>query len=523
MYPGINGSLLGEKPAYIMASTGESVSHSELNDRSNKLAQFLREKGLGPGDSIALCMENNVHFLEITWAAQRSGLYYTPISSRMGLDEVAYIVNDCNAKVFIVSQDVIEKLSGLPELCPKVDSFLVCDSAGNPANKNVLQSPMVNYEDTIAKYPNRPIDNEIEGSDLLYSSGTTGKPKGVRLVKENQPIGTPDAVVMLLKFLYQATDKSTYLTPAPLYHAAPLRFTMAFTRIGGTVIIMDHFEPTEYLSLVGRYQVTHTQLVPTMFVRMLKLDEQVRKSFDVSCLKCAIHASAPCPTEIKREMINWWGPVLYEYYAGTESNGFVACNSQEWLAHPGTVGKSLLGTIHITDEEENELAIGEDGTIWFEMDGQGFEYLNDAEKTSGSRSKQGWTTLGDVGHLDSDGFLYLTDRKAYMIISGGVNIYPQECENELINHPKVLDCAVFGIPDSEMGEQVKAVVELLDPTDASEELKTELLQYCRSKLAHYKCPKTIDFTDQLPRYPNGKLYKRLLRDPYWKGRTSKII
>ena len=523
MYPGNNSAIYGDKPAYIMAESGEAVSHVQLDERSNRLAQYFGHLGLLPGDSIALCMENNARFLEVIWAAQRSGLYYTPISPRFGLEEVLYIINDCGAKVFITSANHVDRFDTIGTKCPGILKVLACNSFGNPFTTKELGQLIDSYEDTVAKFPPRPIEGEIEGSDLLYSSGTTGKPKGVRLNRDPQPIGTPDAVVMLLKFMYQATDKSLYLSPAPLYHAAPLRFTMAFTRIGGTVIIMDHFDPVEYLSLIDRYQITHTQVVPTMFVRLLKLDRAIRERFDMSSLICAIHASAPCPKEVKYEMIDWWGPVLYEYYAGTESNGFVACNSKEWLEHPGTVGKSLLGAIHVCNDDGEELGVGQDGTIYFEMDGAGFEYLNDPDKTRSSRSKQGWSTLGDIGHLDQDGYLYLTDRKANMIISGGVNIYPQECENELISHPMVMDCAVFGIPDDEMGEQVKAVVQLVEPSQASPELAEELIEFCRNRLAHYKCPKTLDFTDELPRYPNGKLYKRLLRDPYWQGRSSKII
>ncbi|HUY86673.1 MAG TPA: acyl-CoA synthetase, partial [Acidimicrobiales bacterium] len=492
----------------------------QLDERSNRLAHFFTELGLKPGDSIAMFLENNAHFLEIAWAAQRTGLYYTPISSRMTHSEVAYIVNDCGAKVLFTSQAMATVAQLVPELTHGVSTYVMCNSAGN--SKSDPPKPYVRYEDLAAKYPPTPVKNETEGSDLLYSSGTTGVPKGVKVPRSERAIGTPDAVVMLIKFLYGASDKSIYLSPAPLYHAAPLRFTIAFTRIGATVVIMDHFEPVEYLSLIDRYSATHTQLVPTMFVRMLKLDPEVRMRFELSSLECAIHASAPCPIDVKRQIIEWWGPVINEYYAGTESNGFVACDSAQWLAHQGTVGKPLMGAVHIINDDGVEVGPGIDGTVYFEMEGASFEYLNDPEKTSTSRNEKGWTTLGDIGHLDVDGFLYLTDRKAYMIISGGVNIYPQEAENVLVGHAKVMDAAVFGIPNEEMGEEVKGIVELVDHSAGSIELAHELIEYCRSSLAHYKCPKSIEFIAELPRHANGKLYKRLLRDKYWEGHSKNI-
>jgi long-chain acyl-CoA synthetase len=293
-------------------------------------------------------------------------------------------------------------------------------------------------------------------------------------------------------------------------------------RLGATAVIMEHFDPVEYLRLVERHHVTHSQLVPTMFVRMLKLPDDVRSQFDVSSLTTVIHAAAPCPVPVKRQMIEWWGPVLHEYYAGTEGNGFVYCTSTQWLEHPGTVGTALTGIVHIVDDDGHEVPVGESGTIYFEG-GSEFEYHNDPEKTKGSRHDKGWTTLGDVGYLDEDGFLYLTDRKAYMIIAGGVNIYPQEAENVLLMHPKVLDAAVFGVPNEDFGEEVKAVVQPVDMADAGPALERELIEHCKSQLAAFKCPRTVDFDAELPRHPTGKLYKRLLKDGYWAGHTTKIV
>ncbi len=542
MYPGANAAIHPDKPALVMASTGETVTNLQLDQRSNRLARLLADRGLVPGDTIALFMENHPRFLEVAWAAQRSGLFYTPISSRLTADEVAYIVNDCGARTLVTTTTLGNVAAELPALAPGVESFLMCGAgrrsgpdaglpearAGGPHPDAILPAGFESYEVAVSRFPTTPVRDECEGADLLYSSGTTGRPKGVKLAREPRPVGTPDAVVMLAKFLYGAGERSVYLSPAPLYHAAPLRFTMAFTRLGATVVIMDHFDPVEFLSAIENYSATHTQLVPTMFVRMLKLDPAVRKRYDLSSLTCAIHASAPCPVEIKREMIDWWGPVIYEYYAGTESNGFVACDSKEWLAHPGTVGRSLVGAVHILDDAGAEVPTGQDGTVYFEMEGMGFEYLNDPDTTASSRDVHGWTTLGDVGHLDRDGYLYLTDRKAYMIISGGVNIYPQEAENILVTHPAVMDVAVFGVPDDEMGEAVKAVVQPVDPgvlasAEARDKLAGELIDWCRERLAHYKCPRSVEFEAELPRHANGKLYKRVLRDRYWTGRESNLV
>ncbi|MGI8794865.1 MAG: AMP-binding protein [Acidimicrobiales bacterium] len=515
MYPGTHAANNPNKLAYVMAGSGESVTYRELNDVSNQLAQLLWDRGLRPGDGIAISMENNTHYLKCVWAPQRSGLYYTCINYRLTASEVEYILNDCGAKVFITTHEQRKVAAELVDKMPNVHTKLMIGGTIEGYES---------FEEVVGGYPAEPIAEELEGSDMLYSSGTTGRPKGVRPPLPNAPAGSPSAVLMLGQMLYGFSEDSIYLSPAPMYHAAPLRFTMAIQRIGGTSVIMEHFDPVEFLKTIEEHKVTHTQVVPTMFVRLLKLDPGERTKYDTSSLQTCIHAAAPCPIPVKEQMIDWWGPVIHEYYAGTEGNGFCACNSEEWMAHKGTVGKPLVGQLHVCDEEGEELPIGTAGTIYFEG-GATFVYHNDPEKTKGSRDPKdrGWTTLGDVGYVDDDGFLYLTDRKAYMIISGGVNIYPQEAENVLVTHPKVMDVAVFGVPNEEMGEEVKAVVQLIEAESPSAETERELIAFCKEQLASYKCPRSVDFVDELPRHPTGKLYKRLLRDQYWGDDKSRIV
>jgi long-chain acyl-CoA synthetase len=515
MYPGVHAQSTPDKPAYIMAGTGEAISYRELDERSNQLAHVFRDAGLQRGDAIALMLENHPRYFEILWAAQRSGLYYTAISSRLTRDETEYIINDCEAKVFVTSSYKSDVAQEIVPGTPGVQVRLMLDGTVPGYDS---------YEDATASKPTTPIADESEGIDMLYSSGTTGRPKGVRLPLPEGEMGQPSGVTVLGQMLYGFNPDMVYLSPAPLYHAAPLRFTMAVQRVGGTAIVMEHFDAAEFLRLVDTYKVTHTQVVPTMFVRMLKLPEDERAKYDVSSLQVAIHAAAPCPVPVKEQMIEWWGPKIMEYYAGTEGNGFCAITSEEWLQHKGSVGKPLLGAVHIVGEDGEEVGTREEGTIYFES-GSTFEYHNDPEKTASSRDPKGrgWSTLGDVGYVDEDGYLYLTDRKAYMIISGGVNIYPQEAENLLTTHPKVLDVAVIGVPNEDFGEEVKAVVQLVDPSTASPELERELIAFCREHLADVKCPRSVDFTDELPRHPTGKLYKRLLRDTYWEGKSSRIV
>jgi long-chain acyl-CoA synthetase len=513
MHPCLHARTAPDKPAYIMAGSGETVTYRQLDEQSNRIAQLFRAVGLGAGDHIAIFLENNPRFFEICWGAQRAGLIYTAISSRLTAAEVAYIVGDCGARLFITSKHLAEPAAELASLLKGVPHRYRIDGA-TPGYDS--------WEQAVARFPPTPIADQTAGHDMLYSSGTTGRPKGVLPVVEPQPIDAAGPLLGITSKLYGMGPDTVYLSPAPLYHAAPLRFNMSVMRLGGTSVIMEHFDAEEFLRLVEKYRITHTQLVPTMFVRFLKLPDEVRLKYDMRSLRCAIHAAAPCPIPVKEKMIEWWGPIIWEYYGGTEGNGLTICNAEEWLAHKGTVGRAVVGSLRICDDDGNELPAGEPGTIYF-ADGRPFEYHNDPQKTADSRHAKGWTTLGDVGYVDRDGFLHLTDRKAFMIISGGVNIYPQEAENLLINHPKVMDCAVFGVPNAEFGEEVKAVVQPRDMADAGPALADELMAYCRRHLSPLKCPRSIDFEAELPRHPTGKLYKRLLRDRYWEGRQSKIV
>jgi fatty-acyl-CoA synthase len=381
-----------------------------------------------------------------------------------------------------------------------------------------------NYEQAVQPFATEPLDDESEGREMLYSSGTTGQPKGVRKTLPATPLGHPSAAPVQIAMGLAAAEVGpgcVYLSPAPLYHSAPLVYCMSMLRLGATVVIMENFDAAACLELIERLAVTHAQFVPTMFVRMLKLPEAERTGYDLSSLRYAIHAAAPCPVDIKRQMLEWWGPIIHEYYAGTEDIGSTWITASEWLAHPGSVGRPL-SPAHIVGPDGEELEPGREGTVYFEG-GRPFEYHNDPEKTASITDSRGWRTLGDVGLLDDDGYLYLTDRQAHMIISGGVNIYPQEAENVLSGHPDVVDVAVFGVPDAEMGEAVKAVVQLVDPSSAGPDLESDLIDYCKSQLASYKCPRTVDFATELPRDPNGKLYKRLLRERYWEGHDTRLL
>ena len=513
LHPGIHAETTPDRPAYIMAGSGHAVTFRELNAKSNQGAQLFRRLGLQTGDHIALCMENNEHFFQICWAAQRAGLYYTCISSRLTTPEIAYIVDNCDARVFIGSAERPDTLEDFKAHCPKLEEQYIVGQTTTDGQS---------WEAALSDQPETPIDDEMEGSLMLYSSGTTGRPKGIKRPLSKQPFGHEKGLAAVIQ-LYQIDTESIYLSPAPLYHAAPIGFTMTVLRAGGTVIVMEHFDAEQALQLIERYQVTHSQWVPTMFVRMLKLDEDTRASYDLTSLKFAIHAAAPCPRAVKEQMIEWWGPIIYEYYAGTEGVGMCKIDSHEWLSHRGSVGKPAGAIIHILDEEtDEELGTGEIGGIYFES-AANYEYHKDREKTDGSKSKQGYSTLGDVGYVDEEGYLYLTDRKAFMIISGGVNIYPQETEDCLITHPRVADVAVIGIPNEEFGEEVKAVVEPSDMTEAGPELAEELIAWCKQHISHIKCPRSVDFIEELPRHATGKLYKRLLKDKYWGNHDTRIV
>lgn len=502
-----------DHPAIVMAGSGATMTYAELDEHANRCAQVIRAAGLERGDHIALCVENRLEFLPLCWGAIYAGVYFTAISTRLTVDEAAYIVEDCGARVLVMSEGTADLAEALLDCTPGVELRLSIGTtlAGHDS-----------YEEALAAASAEPISGRREGTDMLYSSGTTGRPKGVLHPLPEGDFGAPTSVQVLGQMVFSFDPDAVYLSPAPAYHAAPLRFSLAIHRVGGTVVMMERFGANEALAAIEAHGVTTSQWVPTMFIRLLKLSDDERAAHDVSSLRCAVHAAAPCPPEVKERMIEWWGPVLHEYYAGSEGNGLVYCNSEEWLAHRGTVGKALLGTLHICGPDGDELPVGEEGTIYFESEAS-FEYHNDPDKTADSRLSNGWSTLGDVGRLDEDGYLYLTDRKAHMIISGGVNIYPQETENVLAMHPSVDDVAVIGVPDEDFGEQVKAVVQPAPDVVADEALGAELIAYCRERLADVKCPRSVDFRDELPRHPTGKLYKRLLRDEYWAGRDSRLI
>jgi acyl-CoA synthetase (AMP-forming)/AMP-acid ligase II len=510
LHPGAHARSTPDKPAVVMAD-GRSIGYAELEKDANRLAHLFRSAGLRRGDHIALLAENRPEFFVVVWAAQRSGLHYTPCSTLLNAEELGRIVNDCTARVFVATDATIGAAREID--APAVERRLLI---GGRDDVPVGWEPL---ETALAGRPATPIADEAEGATMLYSSGTTGRPKGVKppLPTEAYP---HDPAAEAIAGLFGITETTVHLSPAPLYHAAPLFLALIVHRMGGTVVLQERFDAEEFLRSIERHRVTFTQVVPTMFIRLLRLPGELRGKYDRSSLRGVVHTAAPCPVEVKERMIEWWGPVIHEYYTGTEGCGFVYCDCQEWLARKGTVGRAMFDMpVHVLGEDGAELPAGRPGTIYFEGSSP-FEYHRDPEQTRGTRDPRGrgWSTLGDIGYLDADGFLYLIDRRAYVINSGGVNIYPQEAENVLALHPKVADAAVFGVPDEEMGERVHAVVEPAGGLSGSAELAAELIDHCRERIAHYKCPRSIDFRSPLPRHPTGKLYKRLLREEYLRDR-----
>ncbi|ORV63661.1 acyl-CoA synthetase [Mycobacterium europaeum] len=504
----------GNAPALIVAD-GDTISHAELYARSQRVAAALHDAGLRPGDGVALILPNRSEFLEITWGCQLSGLYYTAVNTHFTPDEAAYVVEDSEARaVFVDTTD-----AALRDVAAHV----------REANTAVTVHLAVGgslpgwraYEDVLAHAGDAPPVRD--GSEMLYSSGTTGRPKAVRRPLPTDGNGSwAQAVLELaLTHKYGMSRSSVYLSPAPLYHAAGVNYTMAVNRVGAAAILMHRFDAEAVLRLIETHRVTHAQFVPTMFVRMLKLPRAVRERYDVSSLRCVIHAAAPCPVDVKQQMMKWFGPIIHEYYGGTEGFAGTTIGPDEWLAHPGSVGRPM-SPVHVIGDDGVELPAGQSGELFFEG-GPDFEYFKDAAKTASVSNDRGWRTLGDVGYVDEDGYLYLTDRSTFMIVSGGVNIYPQEVENLLIMHPKLVDAAVFGVPNEEFGEEVKAVVQPIDGVAPGPGLEAELIEYCRVHVAGYKCPRSVEFVAELPRDPNGKLYKRRIRERYWQGRASRIV
>ncbi|HWS92436.1 MAG TPA: fatty-acid--CoA ligase FadD4 [Mycobacterium sp.] len=494
-----------DKPAVILHPSGTVITFDDLEARANRLAHRFRQAGLREGDTVAILMENNEHIHAAMWAARRSGLYYVPINTHLTAAEAAYIIDNSSAKAIIGS-------AALTETCKHLDEHL---PGGLPGLLMIADGDLEGwqrYPECVADKPDTPIDDEREGDLLQYSSGTTGRPKGIkRELPHASPAESPGMMSALVGFWM--TPESIYLSPAPLYHTAPSVWSMSAQAGGITIVVMEKFDPEGTLDAIQRYRVTHGQFVPAMFTRMLKLPQAVRDSYDLSSLQRVMHAAAPCPVEIKKQMMDWWGPIIDEYYASSEAIGSTLISAEDWLAHPGSVGKPMLGGVHILGRDGAELSPGEPGEIYFEG-GYSFEYLNDPAKTAASRDKHGWVTVGDVGYLDGEGYLYLTDRRHHMIISGGVNIYPQETENLLVTHPKVLDAAVFGVPDDEMGQRVMAAVQTVDPADATDQFADELIAWLRDHLSHFKCPRSIAFEAQLPRTETGKLYKNGLIEKY---------
>ena len=517
MYPGHWAKQKPDHFAAIDSTTGETLTYRELDERSNQLAQLMHARGLRRGDHISVFMDNNLTYFVVTWAALRSGLYLTTVNRYLTSEEAAYIVDNSESRVLIAASNLTDVASEIPPLTPNCDTYLA-------VNGDIPGFDL--FEEALREFPTTRLEIEPAGSFMLYSSGTTGRPKGIY---RPLPEGTIDSAVnpqnALLAMLWQVNEEAVYLSPAPLYHSAPIGFCTAVQAIGGTVVMMRRFDEIGALEAIEKYRVTHSQWVPTMFTRMLKLPEGDRTQFDLSSHQVAIHAAAPCPREIKKRMMDWWGPIIYEYYGGTELNGLTHVGPQEWIERPGTVGKPILGVIHVCDEEGHELPSGEAGIVYFELPEMPFEYLKDAEKTKDAQHPDhpNWSALGDVGYVDEDGYLFLTDRATFMIISGGVNIYPQEIEDAMVVHDHVLDVAVIGVPHAEMGEEVKAVVQLVEGIEPSPEEAELLLEWTRDHIAHYKAPRSIDFRVELPRLPTGKLYKRLLKDEYWGKTDSRIV
>lgn len=507
MHPITHAQTRPDHPAMIMAGSGQTVTFAEMDAYANRFAQLLRARGLKRGDHFAVLMENNVHYLQVVWGSQRAGTMMVPISTRLTAPEICYILKDAGAKFLLTSTRYAEAIEGIRDECADLP-LLIVDGAGEE-----------DYEAALSAQPAEPIPDQAPGQYMLYSSGTTGRPKGVKPAppEDDDILATNPLMGLAVMGAGMPADGSmVYLSPAPLYHAAPIGWCTTAQRLGGTVVVMEKFDPEHALETIEKYKVTDSQWVPTHFVRMLKLDPEVRTRYDLSSHQRALHAAAPCPVPIKREMIEWWGPIINEYYAGSEGVGMTLIKAEDWLTHPGSVGKAIHGTLHVCDAEGEEVPAGQDGLLYFENDLIP-TYHNDPEKTREAMHPKGWMTLGDIGHVDEDGFLYLTDRKSHMIISGGVNIYPQEIENLLVTHDKVMDAAVIGAPCPDFGEKVVAVVQPIDMADAGDALEAELRDFLAPSLSKIKMPKLFDFRAQLPREANGKLYKRELRDEFQKA------
>lgn len=500
-FPGHYVDRFGDKPAVIDTAGGRVLSYRALDLRSRQLARVLHDAGLRRGDHVAVLSDNDPAVFEVYWAAMRSGLYLTAVNWHLAQAEVVYIIEDCGARALVVAASLAELAESVPteELGIGVRlAFGGCVSG------------FESYEDALESASPAPLPAQPRGADMLYSSGTTGRPKGIKPALPPREVDEPgDANTEFFGAAYGFNEDAVYLSPAPIYHAAPLRFGGMVQALGGTVVMMDRFAPEQALAAIESYRVTHSQWVPTMFVRMLKLPNEIRDRYDLSSMRVAVHAAAPCSVEVKRAMIDWWGPILHEYYSSTEGNGVTLIDSRQWLAHPGSVGRAGVGILHICDDAGNELPSGQIGTVYFERDELPFEYHRAPDKTAqATHPHHGtWTTTGDLGYVDEGGYLYLTDRRGFLIISGGVNIYPQEIENALTLHPEVFDVAVIGLSHDEMGETVHAVVIPAHGVPGTGELADRLATFLQGRIAGYKIPRSISFAEELPRLPTGKLAK----------------
>lgn len=489
--------------AAIMSDESVALSQAQLESDSVRLAHLLRARGLVAGDRVAILMENRLDWYVAMWGVRRAGMFFVPVNWHLKAAEIRYVVENSDARGIVTSVMLAplasEASDGLPQLSVRL-------SAGGAAD---------GFDDmaaALADYPADALADERDGGSMLYSSGTTGHPKGILRALSNGPFGVANTLEAMLAETYAIDAATVYLSPAPMYHASPVGFTGTVLRQGGRVVLMPSFEAEAVLAAIERHRITHAQFVPTHFVRMLRLPPDVKARYDLSSLRIVIHAAAPCAPDVKRAMIDWLGPIVHEYYSGSEGCGLTAIDSHEWLAHPGSVGRSRTSPIRIVDLDTGApLPAGEIGGVYFEAPGS-FVYHKDAAKSAGALTPEGWGTLGDVGSLDADGYLYLADRRSDLILSGGVNIYPQEVENALATHPAVADVAVIGVPDAEFGQQVKAVVQLLPDMPAPD--AAALIAHARERLAHFKAPRSIDFIDALPRLPNGKLLRRHLIEQY---------
>ena len=494
--------------AVIAASSEKVLRYAELDEQSNKIASYLRQLGLNNGDTIAVCLENRVEYFALVWAGLRSGLMVTPINKYLSAEEIEYIVSNSESKVLFCSETYHSIAYEIALNCNSCSHVFSVD--GSFRGVKSLQESLKNSEDN-------KTDWDIRGNLFCYSSATTGRPKGIELPLSLDSYQEKKEDMTAALAAISMGQETVYLCPAPLYHAAPIQYSTALQELGATIVVMEKFDAKKALDCIERYKVTFSQWVPTMFVRMLKLPEPERLQYDISSQTFVLHAAAPCPVDVKKAMLDWWGPIIYEYYGGSERNGSTYVTPQEWLSNPGTVGKAHMGTIRICNEAGEELPAGEVGRIYFDLPDVSFEYKGDLKKTKEARHPvhPTWTTLDDVGYVNEEGYLFLTGRFSHMIISGGVNIYPQEIEDCLCMFPGVEDVAVIGVPHDEMGEEVKAVVELSDGYSPSAELEQRIIAYASHAMARFKCPKSVDFVDKLPRLETGKLAKRELYKQYW--------